>query len=242
MLIFIAVSTAIIFAAWELGEWFLVGHHEHPAWSEILRGMLAVSVVAAVLSAWLVRRATAEQSQHAIEIEAINTKLREIAITDAVTGVYNHRHFELVLEQEWQKMQRLQHPISCIMIDLDDFKKVNDLHGHQAGDAILHQFANLLMREFREIDIISRYGGEEFTAILIEKPGHLEGLRHTMDRIRQKIAEEKFQHYGKIIQITASLGGAMAPGSGATTPEELVRLADQAMYRAKLAGKNCCRI
>ena len=234
------VAGLLVITSWELGTWFFV-EQRPPAWHEIFTLMFVVSIITAVLSAWLARRAMSQQLCHAAEIELINAKLREIAITDAVTGVFNHRHFEIMLEQEWQKMQRLRHPLSCIMIDIDDFKKINDTYGHQAGDTILRQLAALLIREFREIDIISRYGGEEFTAILVEKPGYLGGLQHTMDRIRQKVYEERFQCAGVIIHITISVGGAMVPDGGATTPEELVRMADQAMYRAKNAGKNCCR-
>lgn len=237
----VIVALLVVFIGWELSQWFFADGRKHPAWGEIFIMMFIVSIVTAVFSGWLARRALSQQLIHAAEIEAINTKLREIAITDAVTGVFNHRHFEIVLEQEWQRMQRLNHPLSCVMIDIDDFKKINDEYGHQAGDAILRQLAALLCREFREIDIISRYGGEEFTAILIEKPGHIAGLHHTMDRIRQKVAEERFYHEGKAIRITVSVGGAIVPESGATTPDELVRMADQAMYRAKNAGKNCCR-
>lgn len=234
--------TALAFAVWKIGEWFFLGTTITPDWNEIIRGIFAVAIVTATLSAWLVRHALKNENRHATEIEAINKKLHELAMTDAVTGVSNHRHFEIALEQEWHKMQRLHHPLSCVMIDIDNFKKINDEYGHQAGDTVLRQLAQLLLEEFREIDIISRYGGEEFTAILIEKPGHLAGLRIVIERIRQRIAETEFHHAGRTIRITASIGGALVPDSRVTTPDELVRAADQAMYAAKLAGKNCCRL
>ncbi len=237
-----ALSVVLFFLLWEVGEEFLLpdGKHNVIEFKYIARGIAASFVATLVLSSWAIRRAAVERMQHEYEMEAINKKLRKLAITDVVTGVYNHRYFEITLEREWQKMERLDHPLACIMIDLDNFKQVNDRYGHQVGDCVLRDTAQLIQREFREIDIISRYGGEEFIVILAEKPGHMAGLKKTMERIRQSIAAQEITCKDQTIKITASLGGALVPSPQIKSPEELVHAADKAMYCAKQRGKNVC--
>ncbi len=239
--IFSALGVALIFAIWEIAEEIFANTGSSSTEFEyIFRGIAASFVATLILSNWAIRRVSIERSQHEHELMTINKKLRKLVITDAVTGVYNHRYFEITLEREWRKMQRLGHPLACIMIDLDNFKQVNDNYGHQAGDLVLRSTATLLQQEFREIDIISRYGGEEFVVILIEKPGHLLGLKKTMQRILKSIADQRVVFKGQTIKITASLGGALVPNSTIENPEALVHAADQAMYCAKEHGKNTC--
>jgi diguanylate cyclase (GGDEF)-like protein len=237
------LGVAVVFALWELGEdFFGDALHSPEELKYIFRWIVASFVTTMVLSTWAIRRITLERAAHDHELEEINKKLRELAITDGVTGTYNHRYFELTLEREWQKMERLGHMLSCIMIDLDNFKQVNDEYGHPAGDQVLRELAQLVKNDLREIDVLSRYGGEEFVIILFEKPGHLEGLRKTMERLRENIAKHVTRFGEAEIRVTASLGGAMMPGCGATSADELVQIADKMMYDAKLAGKNCVRV
>jgi diguanylate cyclase (GGDEF)-like protein len=197
----------------------------------------SVFVITLVMSAWVIDKAY----KYIRELKGVRDKLRKLAITDGLTDTYNHRYFELTLEREWKRMQRLHHPLGCIMIDFDNFKQVNDCYGHPTGDTVLRLTAKLLKMEFREIDIVSRYGGEEFVVILVEKPAHLDGLTRTMERIRKKIAEQRFSFQGKEFSITASIGGALVPHPEINTPEDLVRASDQAMYCAKRINKNCSK-
>jgi len=219
----------------------------HGKWSRhyiffITRGMLTLFAASAIFLVLAMRSVAAERSKFATELQAVNQKLREMAVTDGVTGLYNHRYFELTLEREWQKMRRLGHTLACVMIDLDDFKKINDTYGHHAGDVVLRQTAQILQREFREIDIVSRYGGEEFVVLMSEKPSHAAGLLVTMERVRKKIADQQFESKGKKFRVTGSLGGAIVPHVEISHPEDLVKSADRAMYCAKQSGKNCSQI
>lgn len=234
-----AAGVTFLFLFWEIGEKIIGYEHEQVGgFKYIVRGVLTAFITTFLLSVWVIRKVALEREKHEHEMDSVNKKLRELAITDGVTGAYNHRYFEITLEREWQKTQRLCHPLACIMIDLDNFKQINDKYGHQAGDMVLRGIASLLRREFREIDIISRYGGEEFAVILLEKPSHTQGLLKTMERIRKQIEMEKFQWKEQTIRITASLGGALAPNPKFKLPEMLVQAADQAMYCAKKQGKN----
>lgn len=207
--------------------------------ADILISFALTGLFTLALVRWMLR----ERTRYERDLEAANRRLRQMAITDSLTGVYNHRYFEMKLEKEWARMRRLGHPLTCVMIDIDNFKSINDTYGHAGGDAVLAQLARILMREFREIDIVSRYGGEEFTIILIEKPSHIHGLAVVMERIRKKIATSRFEYAGKRIPVTVSLGGALAPYHATLTkPVDLVVAADSAMYTAKQAGKNCARV
>jgi diguanylate cyclase (GGDEF)-like protein len=240
---FSAAGVAVIFIFWELFEEFILGdEHTVDSFKYIIKGIIAAFIASAVFSWWAIRQISEEREKYEYELESVNKKLRELAITDGLTGTYNHRYFIITLEREWQRMERLHHPLSCVMIDLDDFKSVNDQYGHQAGDLVLREVACVLRQDLREIDIVSRYGGEEFVLLMIEKPGHKEGLLKTMERVRKRIAELKFNIKGKKFTITASLGGALVPDARLSSSESLVSAADKAMYAAKVGGKNCCRI
>lgn len=243
--VFGVLSVTIFLFTWMLSTYLFPVHTHGFAVStpeEFIHAMFSAFVATLIISSWGIRHVVTSQRKYEDELEAVNKKLRELAVTDAVTGVYNHRYFEIMLEKEWQKMLRFAHPLACVILDLDDFKRVNDDYGHQAGDFILRSVAEFLHHEFREIDIVSRYGGEEFAVIMVEKPGHLRGLRLTMERIRKKLATTKFQYGGHTIRITASLGGALAPNPKLGTPAMLVNVADRAMYLAKKAGKNRVKV
>ncbi len=174
------------------------------------------------------------------KLERSQAELKELATHDGLTGLYNHRTFHALLEDELARAKRFNRPVSLLMIDIDHFKRVNDTHGHLAGDAILKQLSDLLLRQARAIDRVCRYGGEEITAILPETENAAalniaERLRATVEREQLDIGD------GRIVSVTVSIGLASWPAQ-AGDAETLVAAADTAMYAAKQAGRNrVCR-
>jgi len=156
------------------------------------------------------------------ELESTNARLKETSFKDEVTGLYNRRFFSLRLEEELSRYRRFNHPVSVVLLDLDGFKAVNDEYGHTVGDDTLREVAQILMKHSRGINVVSRYGGDEFARLYA-------------DRIREVVAKYPFSH-GKVI--TASFGVASLPDDEAGTAEDLFRAADEALYTAKRAGKN----
>ena len=167
------------------------------------------------------------------ELEATNAKLKETSFKDEVTGLYNRRFFSLRLEEEISRFRRFNHPVSVVLLDLDGFKSVNDEFGHAVGDETLRDVGQILMKHSRGINVVSRYGGDEFAVLLVETSKS--GARLYADRIRQVVATFPYSH-GK--RVTASFGVASLPDDEASTSEELFRAADEALYAAKRAGKN----
>jgi two-component system, cell cycle response regulator len=170
------------------------------------------------------------------ELQEANRRLQELSITDSVTGVHNHGYFQERLRSDVQAARRYGYPLSLVLLDLDDFKLLNDLHGHQTGDRALRTVAEVMAEHLRETDVLCRYGGEEFTVILahIDKEGGLEAAE------RLRVAIEQVQiplSSGGWRSITASFGVATIP-SDAEEPDGLIEAADSAMYRAKRRGKN----
>jgi diguanylate cyclase (GGDEF)-like protein len=167
------------------------------------------------------------------ELESTNARLKETSFKDEVTGLYNRRFFSLRLEEELSRYRRFNHPVSVVLLDLDGFKAVNDEYGHTVGDDTLREVAQILMKHSRGINVVSRYGGDEFAVLLVETSKA--GARLYADRIREVVAKYPFSH-GKVI--TASFGVASLPDDEAGTAEDLFRAADEALYTAKRAGKN----
>jgi diguanylate cyclase (GGDEF)-like protein len=167
------------------------------------------------------------------ELESTNVRLKETSFKDEVTGLYNRRFFSVRLEEEMSRFRRFNHPVSLVLMDLDGFKAVNDEMGHAVGDETLRDIGQVLMKHSRGINVVSRYGGDEFAVLLVETSRA--GARLYADRIRQIIATYPFSH-GR--PITASFGIASLPDNEATTLEALIRAADDALYVAKRAGKN----
>jgi diguanylate cyclase (GGDEF)-like protein len=167
------------------------------------------------------------------ELEATNARLRETSFKDDVTGLYNRRFLSVRLEEEISRHRRFNHPVSIVLLDLDDFKAVNDEFGHAMGDDTLREVGAILMRHSRGINVVSRYGGDEFAVLLVETSRA--GARLYADRICEVMARHSFSH-GRII--TASVGVAGLPDDEAASGEQLVKLADEALYAAKRSGKN----
>jgi diguanylate cyclase (GGDEF)-like protein len=181
------------------------------------------------LAEWL-----ASQASIALENARLHEVVREQALTDELTGLVNRRRFVETLEVEIMRASRLDVPLSLLFADLDDFKRINDRLGHFAGDEALRTFAKLLRAELRAIDTAGRLGGEEFAVLL---PGtELEDALVVADRIRRRLPEQAAMQ--KLLggsALTTSIG-VVQYRSG--TPEDLLALADAALYRAKGQGKN----
>lgn len=173
-----------------------------------------------------------------IEIYSVQQSLEAETVRDRLTGIANRRSFDVTLEREWRRAQRMQVPISLILIDVDYFKKYNDRYGHQAGDQCLVRVAKALAGSARRAgDLVARYGGEEFVAVLFHAARDdaialAEGLRQEVESLG---IEHEDAHGGVA---TVSLGGATCVPSLDDRPENLVRDADLALYEAKAAGRN----
>lgn len=167
------------------------------------------------------------------ELESTNARLKEFSFKDEVTGLYNRRFFSIRLEEEVSRYRRFNHPVSVVLLDLDGFKAVNDDLGHAAGDETLRGMAEILMRHSRGINVICRYGGDEFAILLVETSKA--GARLYADRIRYVLSSSQFAHRRRV---TASFGIASLPEDVAPTADDLIRAADEALYAAKRAGKN----
>ena len=152
---------------------------------------------------------------------------QELSILDGLTGLYNHRHFYEVMPREIERAQRYKRAMSVLMIDIDDFKKYNDTNGHLKGDKLLQDLSGVLVRAVRSVDMVFRYGGEEFTVICPE----------TTKQLGIDVAKRLFNLAREKLPVTMSVGIAAYPDDGQTT-EEVVTKADFAMYQAKQLGKN----
>ena len=170
------------------------------------------------------------------ELERANGQLRSMAITDGLTGVHNRRHIEQLLREMFEHSTRLHEPMACVMFDLDHFKAVNDTYGHQAGDEVLRQSAQILATCAREIDRVGRYGGEEFIVLL---PGTVLDAAVTFaERVRQELEGHLFRFEGGSLRRTTSVGVAAWPHPRLRDCEALVKAADDALYVAKETGRN----
>jgi len=171
------------------------------------------------------------------ELEEKNRELERLSISDGLTGLYNHRHIHGLLEEEFERAERSRERVSVAMFDLDRFKTVNDRFGHQAGDRVLVQLADILRDTAREIDRLGRYGGEEFMALLPETD--LDDAAVFVERVRREVARRHFEIGNRgPLRLTISAGVATYPWQGIDTPETLVRLADAALYAAKARGRD----
>jgi diguanylate cyclase (GGDEF)-like protein len=171
------------------------------------------------------------------ELEEKNRELERLSTRDGLTGLFNHRHIHGLLEEEFERAERSRDRVSVAMFDLDHFKTVNDRFGHQAGDRVLVQLAEILNDTAREIDRLGRYGGEEFIALLPDTD--VADAAVFVERVRREVARHRFDiGRGEPLRLTISAGVATYPWQGVDTPETLVRLADAALYAAKAAGRD----
>ncbi len=168
-------------------------------------------------------------------VAARTAQLRELAARDPLTGVYNRRHFAEMLERSFSEAQRYDHDLSCIMLDADDFKGVNDVHGHQVGDQLLLFIAETISHQLRTADVTARYGGDEFIALLPQTDAA--SARNLAERIQDAFGRnlsEKLEG----VRVTLSMGIASIRSVDAPDADALIRGADRALYEAKGKGKN----
>ncbi len=175
--------------------------------------------------------------ERARELRAVMEKLEEVSITDDLTQIYNHRYLVSRLHYEFERAKRYGLSISLIMLDIDHFKVYNDNNGHLAGDDALRKVARLINGAIRETDIVGRYGGEEFAIILLH--ADLIQMEEVAERVRRSIEEAPFpnEESQPMGRITVSMGGSCF-SDGMETMEDLIRSADEALYRAKGNGRN----
>nr|WP_320048588.1 GGDEF domain-containing protein [uncultured Desulfuromonas sp.] len=172
------------------------------------------------------------------ELAAVNTELSRLAFEDSLTGLYNLRYFHDYFDRELQRSARYGTVFSLLMFDIDNFKTINDSHGHQAGDKVLKEIAELSRQTLRNTDVVVRYGGEEFTALLPETT--LDQAHEIADRLRLEIEQLLVAWHDKTLQVTVSMGLAFYdPKQGAKNKDQLIDIADKGLYQSKHAGKNC---
>ena len=181
-------------------------------------------------------RAVADTVSLSLSNLRLRTSLTDLAIRDSLTGLYNRRYMEESLERELERAQRQGHEVAVVMLDVDHFKLLNDTYGHEAGDTMLKRISDQ-MKHFRSgSDVVCRFGGEEFVLILPGLSG--EALRERLETLRRDIEGMQVNFEGRILPVvTVSMGGAMYPGDS-IEPDELIRMADTAMYKAKQQGRN----
>ena len=170
------------------------------------------------------------------QLESANTQLRELALRDGLTGLLNRRYWEECLEREFARHMRYQSPGSLVMFDIDHFKRFNDTYGHQLGDEVIREVARITKQLARETDFAGRYGGEEFVVMLPDTA--IEGAMQFAERLRHAVARLDIDHMDEVLKVTVSLGVAELH-EGMTTHQELIEVADKALYQSKEKGRNC---
>ncbi|MDD4051509.1 MAG: GGDEF domain-containing protein, partial [candidate division Zixibacteria bacterium] len=179
----------------------------------------------------------ARSAAMAMENAILHRKTEELTIIDDLTGIYNYRYFSDKIKEEKKRAVRYNQPLSLIMLDIDWFKKFNDNYGHEVGNRVLVGLVGVIKRTIRDVDILCRYGGEEFIVIL---PNTIERETHKIaERIRSEVEAAEFGGGDGIprLRVTVSVGVSSYPENG-LDHEELINAVDQAMYRAKGSGKN----
>jgi len=170
------------------------------------------------------------------DLKRSNELLLELSNTDHLTGLFNRRYLMETLEKEVQRSVRKGGNLSLIILDIDHFKQVNDTYGHLQGDVVLQKVALQLQKELRSYDIASRYGGEEFVAVLPDAT--LAEAVFVAERVRSSVQTVKFSGALSPLSITVSMGVASFPTANCSTVDDFIKLADDALYRAKANGRN----
>ncbi len=183
------------------------------------------------------RKTRQDLNENAKLIERLKAELdkyKEMAIIDELTGVFNRRGIMELLRREVARSERFKLPLSVAMVDIDDFKKVNDTFGHITGDKVLKAVATIMKSVIRKIDMIGRYGGEEFLVIFPNTPKN--NARIAAEKLRKEVESHKFKYKDREFKVTISIG--VAEYEDGDSMESLIAKADEALYRAKSAGKN----
>jgi len=227
---------------WELYRWQIIT----ACALIVFEGLL---ITALVLSLRARRRAMAELAserssledrilQRTLELLQANRKLEVLATTDPLTGIANRRKMTEQIAQELERARRFHHPLSLLMIDIDHFKRINDTYGHEVGDQAIIQTATLLTANLRAVDMVARFGGEEFVLLMPET--HIAVAVHAAERLREQAAGLRLRtEFGVEVELTISIGVAAADPHGTPdTPSSLLVRSDKALYRAKKEGRN----
>ncbi|MBI3622005.1 MAG: diguanylate cyclase [Nitrospirae bacterium] len=194
-------------------------------------------LVARVKNLLRIKELQQEVEEKNAQLAELNQRLEAMAITDELTGLFNRRHFMERLKEEYARSKRYQMDLSCIMFDIDNFKRINDQWGHQTGDKVLRELGALLKRTHRTHDLAARYGGEEFILILCQTDHR--GAMLFAEQLRKHVQDHPFTTVdGQALPVTVSVGVGSHPAPDVTQPDDLVRVADGALYQAKRTGKN----
>jgi diguanylate cyclase (GGDEF)-like protein len=182
------------------------------------------------------RNARLELRERNTELESLLSRTEQLAMSDALTGVFNRRRFTEVLRHEWARARRYKHPISLLLFDVDHFKEVNDHQGHASGDETLKNVAQILSTSIREVDLCARYGGDEFVLLL----PHTSATNATVvaERIREKVARARTTWTGAAARVSLSVGVASNEDAALERSDDLMEAADRALYEAKRAGRD----
>jgi diguanylate cyclase (GGDEF)-like protein len=169
------------------------------------------------------------------QLEDMLTRVESLAIMDPLTGIYNRRRFENILTNEFKRAARYQLPLTCMMIDIDNFKLINDAHGHQEGDAVIKEIARIIQTTIREVDTPARWGGEEF--VVLSPNTSKDKARLAAERVRKAVAGHEFTRI-ETKKATISIGIAGIPDPSIDSQDKMIHAADLAMYEAKKNGRN----
>jgi two-component system cell cycle response regulator len=171
------------------------------------------------------------------QINEAKERLSTLAIQDELTGLYNYRYLHTRMNEEFKRAERYREPLSCVMIDVDYFKRVNDRHGHDAGDDALREVSVRLLKAVREVDVVARYGGEEF--LLVLPSTNFSGALSVAERVWRAVGSESFNLRGGITErVTVSVGVAVYPSRDIKSKDQLLKAADRALYQAKHEGRD----
>ncbi len=187
------------------------------------------------------KEAKAETDRLVAEVREANSKLRELVFRDGLTGLYNHRYFQEMVEKEIDRSDRYQTTFALIMFDIDFFKKVNDNYGHPSGDMVLMNIAHVVQKAVRPSDIVARYGGEEFAVILPET--NESGLKIFAERLRRSVEQMATLVDRQELRVTISVGATFCtPSHESVDKKTIIDTADRALYASKHGGRNCTTI
>jgi two-component system cell cycle response regulator len=170
------------------------------------------------------------------EISEAKDRLARLAVRDDLTELYNYRYLQTRLTEEYKRAERYREALSCVMVDVDHFKLINDRHGHDVGDRTLREISARLRDSVREVDVVARYGGEEF--LLLLPSTNFSGALSVAERVWRSIGSKAFQLGDGEGRVTASLGVAVYPSRDIKSKDELLKAADRALYQAKHEGRD----
>jgi two-component system cell cycle response regulator len=191
---------------------------------------------ARIFAALRVKATEHELKRRNSELQSMLHHVEALAITDPLTGLFNRRRFDDVLKREFAVTKRYATALSCLMVDVDHFKRINDLYGHDAGDRVLSGVASRLSARLREVDTAARFGGEEFAVLLPQTPK--QGAMIVAERIAGVVRRDHFEFADGSASVTVSVGVADSRDVTGSAPEALIKAADTALYLAKSRGRD----